>query len=233
MQRISSGIEGVDHLLGGGLPQGRAVLVAGEPGVGKTILTLQFLLEGLKNGELGVYISIDERAEHVIQDALSLGWELAPYLQSGQLKMVDLTQPFSTHSNSSLSMTDMVDMVLGYVKTQSVTRLVVDPVAPLRLIESEIKEIGDYIRSLIYAIEGQGDCTTLLTSYSPVGSHKVSTHGIEEFATSGILVLKLEKMGSNYARTIRVKKMRGTRTDLSEWVFEIMTGRGIVLRQAL
>lgn len=233
MHIISCGIEGVDQLLGGGLPKGRATLVAGEPGVGKTIFTLQFLLEGLRQGEKVVYLSIDERATHILSDAVSLGWDFATYLSSGQFKIVDLTKQFYSQSDSSISLGDIIELVLGYTREQPISRLVIDPVAPLRLMDAAPAEIGDYIRSLIYGIESDTTCTTLLTSYAPVGSHQVSYHGIEEFAASGIIVLKLEKMGSKYARTLRIKKMRGSKTDLSEWVFEIMSGRGIVLRQAV
>ena len=109
----------------------------------------------------------------------------------------------------------------------------IDPVAPLIFSERHIPEITEYIRRLIFAIEDISDCTTLLTSYSPVGSDKVSHHGIEEFAASGIIILKLTKLNTKYIRTVRVKKMRGTRVDLSEFSFEILPQRGIVLRQPI
>ncbi len=59
MEKVTSGIEGFDKLISGGFPKSRAYLVSGEPGTGKTIFTLQYLLQGLKNGEKCVYIYID------------------------------------------------------------------------------------------------------------------------------------------------------------------------------
>jgi KaiC/GvpD/RAD55 family RecA-like ATPase len=59
-ERVSTGIDGLDQLLEGGFPKGRSVLITGEPGTGKTIMTLQFLADGLARGEKGIYVAADE-----------------------------------------------------------------------------------------------------------------------------------------------------------------------------
>lgn len=235
MDKITSGIEGFDQLLFGGFPKGRSYLVAGEPGAGKTIFTLQFLLEGLRHGEKTIYISIDERPEHVIADSNALGWSLEPYLESGLLQIIDVTAHFASAQigTSGIDIDRIIAEVLGYVRNTQASRLVIDPIAPLIFSERLVPEIIEYIRRLIFEIEDIKNCTTLLTSYSPVGSDKVSHHGIEEFAASGIIILKLTKLNNKFIRTIRVKKMRGTRVDLSEFSFEILPQRGIVLRQPI
>ena len=235
MNKISSGIEGFDQLLFGGFPQGRSYLVAGEPGAGKTIFTLQFLIEGLKNGEKAVYISIDEKPAHVIADLEALGWSLRDYLDAGLFQIVDVTSHFASAQIGAggIDIDRVITEVLGFVRDFGATRLVIDPIAPLIFSERQIPEVAEYIRRLIFAIEDNPNCTTLLTSYSPVGSDKVSHHGIEEFAASGIIILKLQKLNTKYIRTVRVKKLRGTRVDLSEYSFEILPQRGIVLRQPI
>lgn len=235
MNKISSGIEGFDQLLFGGFPPGRSYLVAGEPGAGKTIFTLQFLVEGLKLGEKCVYISIDEKPEHVIFDAEALGWPLRKYLDAGMFQIVDVTAHFASAQigTAGIDIDRIINEILRLVKEFGATRLVIDPVAPLIFSERHIPEVAEYIRRLIFAIEENDRCTTLLTSYSPVGSDKVSHHGIEEFAASGIIILKLQKLNTKYIRTVRIKKMRGTRVDLSEYSFEILPQRGIVLRQPI
>ena len=91
--------------------------------------------------------------------------------------------------------------------------------------------MSEYIRKLIYQLEETDNCTTLLTSYVPVGSDKLSQHGIEEFAASGIILLRLVKEKSKVTRTIWIRKIRGTKFDLSEYSYEILNKRGIVLRQ--
>jgi len=234
IERAPSGIEEFDMLLYGGFPKGRSYLIAGEPGTGKTIFCLQFLLHGLQQKEKAIYISIDERPEHVILDAKSLGWDLQPYLESGLLNILDVTRYFSNPNIGAegIDINQIIKDVLGFVKTFGATRVAVDPVAPLVFAEQHLPGVAEYIRRFIFAIEDM-DCTTLLTSYVPVGSEQLSQHGIEEFAASGIILLKLIKLNNQNVRTIWVRKMRGSRVDLSEYSFEILPQRGVVLRQRI
>ncbi|MFT5170453.1 MAG: circadian clock protein KaiC [Candidatus Marinamargulisbacteria bacterium] len=236
MDQITSGIEGFDKLLYGGFPRGRAFLVSGEPGTGKTIFTLQFLIEGLKAGEKAVYISIDEKPEHVIQDTKALGWDLAPYLESGALQILDVTSYFGIPEiggDHGINVKQIVHDMSDFVAKAGASRLAIDPIAPLIFTEKNVPEVADYIRKMIFSIEETLGCTTLLTSYVPVGSERLSQHGIEEFAASGIILLRLMKSNHKYVRTICVRKMRGTQIDLTEYGFEILPSRGVVLRQPL
>ncbi len=234
IEKLKTGIEGLDALLYGGLPKGRAVLIAGEPGTGKTLLCLQFLLEGLSHGEKAIYITIDEKPEHLLLDAESLGWELGPYLATGQLQILDVTRYFSTaqiDENEGVDVTRITEDIVAFVGEHRASRVAIDPVAPLVFSGHGASYVVAYIRRLIFLLESLPDCTTLLTSYVPVGSDKLSHHGIEEFMASGIILLRLTQLNQKYVRTLRVRKMRGTRVDLSEYSFEILVNRGLVLRQ--
>src|SRR5512140_654833 len=72
----STGIEGLDHILGGGLPAGRFHLIQGDPGSGKTTLALQFLLDGVRRGERVLYVTLSESREELAGVAESHGWDL-------------------------------------------------------------------------------------------------------------------------------------------------------------
>lgn len=235
MEKVSSGIQGFDKLIDGGFPKGRSYLVAGEPGTGKTIFCLQYLLAGAKLGEKGIYISIDERPDHVVMDAESLGLNIQPFLENGQIQIIDVTKYFSTSEigEKGISIKRIVDDILGFVKQSGASRLAVDPVAPLVFAEKNIPQVAEYIRQLVFAVEDTLGCTTLLTSYVPVGSEKFSQHGIEEFAASGIVLLRLRQKENQIIRSLWVRKMRGTRIDLAEYSFEILPSRGLVLRQPI
>jgi len=234
IEKVKTGIEGLDTLLFGGIPKGRTCLIAGEPGTGKTLFSLQFLLEGINNGEKALYITIDEKPEHLILDAKSLGWDLTPHLESGQLQILDVTGYFSTtdlDENEGVNISQVTQDIVDFVQKNEVNRLAIDPIAPLVFSGQSSSRVVAYIRRLIFLLESMPQCTTLLTSYVPVGSEKISHHGIEEFAASGIIILRLAQLNQKYIRTIRVRKMRGTRMDLSEYSFEIISNRGLVLRQ--
>lgn len=234
MERIKSGIDGFDNLISGGFPTGKVFLVAGEPGTGKTIFALQYLMAGLKKGEKAIYVSIDETPTNLLDDALSLGWNLNSYLESGYLKILDVSHYFSTdiiNSEDGLDIQKTVKDILGQVKKTGAQRLAIDPVVPLIFKQNKVVEIEAYIRHLIFCVEEDKLCTTLLTSHIPVGTKQLSQHGVEEFIVSGIVELKLVKIKNQYIRTLVVRKMRGTNVDLNEYSFDILKGRGMVLRQ--
>ena len=234
MEKVLSGIEGFDTLLGGGFPKGRSYLVSGEPGTGKTLFTLQFLLQGLRNGEKAIFITIDEKPEHLIADAIEIGWEINQYLENGSLQIIDVSSYFTAAqlgSYDGINVKKIIDDIISYIQQSGAARLAIDPIAPLIFTDQPVPEVVEYIRQLIFALEQAPHCTTLLTSYSPVGSDKISHHGIEEFASSGIILLRLQKTNNKYIRTIRVRKLRGSKIDLTEYSFEILPQRGLVLRQ--
>src|SRR5689334_9933628 len=72
----STGIEGLDDVVRGGLPRNRLYLVQGDPGSGKTTMGLQFLMEGQRRGEQGMYITLSETREEIVSVARSHGWSL-------------------------------------------------------------------------------------------------------------------------------------------------------------
>lgn len=76
LSRCTMGVSGLDDILGGGLPSQRLYLIEGAPGVGKTTLSIQFLLEGVKRKEKGLYVSLSETKEELQAMAASHGWSL-------------------------------------------------------------------------------------------------------------------------------------------------------------
>src|SRR6476659_2444637 len=74
--RCSMGVPGLDSILCGGLPKNRLYLVKGDPGVGKTTMAMQFLLEGAGKGEVGLYVTLSETREEIESVASSHGWDL-------------------------------------------------------------------------------------------------------------------------------------------------------------
>lgn len=234
--RVATGVEGLDDLIEGGLQERKSYLVCGEPGTGKTIFGLQFLRAGLEAGEAGVYVSIDEKPAHVIEDALALGWDLAPHLDRQRLVILDASPYFTSLRLGKEKEIDVRQVVadLGkHVRSQGAKRLVIDPIAPLVSRAESQAGILEYIRSLIFSLEDNVGCTSLLTSHIAPGSERFSRFGVEEFIVSGIILLRIVRAQNRFIRTLFVRKMRGTAVDLSEYSFDIVRSRGIVLRQAI
>src|SRR3989442_15920819 len=87
---VLTGIDGLDEMLGRGVPTGHIITVLGSFGTGKTTFALQFLIQGLINGEKAIFISLEEDPESVIANAASFGWNLSPYIKSNRLQLVNL-----------------------------------------------------------------------------------------------------------------------------------------------
>lgn len=235
--RVNTGIEGFDDIIEGGLPQGKSYLISGEPGTGKTLFAIQYLMHGASQGEHGIYVSIDEKPEHVISDAEAMGWDIQKHLDSGLIQILDVSSSF-THAHlkkkEKLAVEQIVEGLASHTKDMAVKRLIIDPVAPLIFSEGGKQEVAEYLRALVFSIEEViKGCTTLLTSHVPVSSNLLSQYGVEEFIVSGVVLLRLVKINNRYVRSLFVRKMRGTKTDLTEYSFEITRGRGLILRQPI
>ncbi|MFH1428786.1 MAG: ATPase domain-containing protein [Candidatus Margulisiibacteriota bacterium] len=236
MERVDTGIGGLDNIIEGGLPAGKAYLLSGEPGTGKTLFTLQYLMHGAQKGENGIYVSIDEKPEHVISDAENMGWDIKKYLDSGLIQILDVSAYFSNArmgKKEELAVDQVVENLAEHAKSVQVKRLVIDPIAPLIFSHEGRQEIAEYMRTLIFSIEDSLNCTSLLTSHVPVGTQQFSQYGVEEFLVSGVIVLRIVKSEKRYLRSLFVRKLRGTQTDLTEYSFEITRGRGLILRQPI
>src|SRR5437763_12418094 len=87
--KAATGIPGLDEITGGGLPRGRTTLVVGGPGSGKTILALQFLVDGARDlGEPGIFVAFEETSDRIVANAESFGWDL-PELRRKKLFFLD------------------------------------------------------------------------------------------------------------------------------------------------
>ena len=236
LERVTTGIDGLDPLLSGGLIRGRSYLVSGEPGTGKTTFCIQYILEGVRNGENGVFVTIDEKPEHLIADSEAIGWDLESPIKKGSLQLLDVTNYFSdvrTGEVAAIKIDRVARELEKFVKKNKARRLVIDPIAPLISNSDAISGVQEYIRKLIGTIEEATGCTTLLTSHVPSGGARLSQYEVEEYIVSGIFQLRLIKPERKYVRTLFVRKMRATATDLSEYSFDIIKGRGVVLRQPI
>ncbi|MEM4649025.1 MAG: ATPase domain-containing protein, partial [Nitrososphaerota archaeon] len=130
-ERVSTGIPKLDQMLGGGLLKGKTYLVTGETGVGKTILSLQFLLEGLRNGENCIYISLDERIEGVLRGALSLGWNMWEYIEQGIFHPFELRLYAEDLRRFGKESRAFVDALARIAAGRPVSRIVLDPISAL------------------------------------------------------------------------------------------------------
>src|SRR5487761_833910 len=89
-EHVPTGIQGLDDLLAGGYPRGRVILITGGPGSGKTLMAMQFLVNGVERfDERGVFVSLEESKYHLASEMANFGWDVEKYEKKNQLAIVD------------------------------------------------------------------------------------------------------------------------------------------------
>jgi circadian clock protein KaiC len=229
-KRIPTGVTELDMLIEGGLRAGKTYLVVGEPGTGKTVFALQFLVRGLMEGEKGLYVAIDEKPADVMEQAASLGWDLTPYIEKKDFLILDASAYFNTRAGDGAGKNTDVQKVVGdlntYIMRMGATRVVIDPLGPLIFMRDSTTRVLDQARMLIYSLQANVGTTNLLTTYSV----DRNVRGVEEYLVAGTIVLEMELANSRFIRTLTIEKMRSTALDPAQYLFNIVPGKGIVLQ---
>jgi circadian clock protein KaiC len=206
--RSGTGIEGLDDILGGGLTRDRLYLIDGDPGAGKTTLALQYLLEGARQGEKGLYVTLSETREELTAVADSHGWSLDPIeiveLVASEKDLVSDSQLTMYHP-SEVELNETTKSVLDAVRSANPTRIVFDSLSELRLLAQNSLRYRRQILALKQFFAGR-HCTVLLlddrTSEGSDTQLQSIAHG----------VISLEQLAPVYGaerRRVRVMKYRG------------------------
>ncbi|MFP4558261.1 MAG: ATPase domain-containing protein, partial [Archaeoglobaceae archaeon] len=119
---LSTGVEGLDSLLGGGIPQGHIVAVVGTFGTGKTTLGIHFIYEGLKNGEDCIILSFDEDEESIIENASNFGMNLSDF--GDQVQVVRLEA-----ADMRRSMERLESEIPEVIRNNNTSRILVDTIS--------------------------------------------------------------------------------------------------------
>ena len=202
--RVSSGTPKLDRLIAGGFKRNSVNLVAGEPGAGKTIFAIQFLIEGCKKGEPGIYITFEEKKEKLYENMLTFGWDLRKYEKKGIFRFLE----YSPEQVKKILVEGggIVDAIIEKIKAR---RLVIDSISSFSLLYEDELAKKESALSLFDLIDKWG-CTAVLTSQARSGDHETIMDAALEFEVDSIIILYHSKKKGKRIRAIEVIKMRGT-----------------------
>ncbi|ABE52420.1 ATPase domain-containing protein [Methanococcoides burtonii] len=203
--KIRSGVENFDLMLYGGMIAGNSMLVAGEPGAGKTIFSWSFIMEGLSNGENGVIVSYGERPEQIIREAAKFNWNMQQYVDSGQLQFI--------HSNpEEIHPAEHAIKLKGLVEELGITRIVVDGLVNLEITFPDNIKLRGYLLSLINYLKSMGVSSVFTTELDPQTGSIMSNEA--SFIMDSVVTLEQILCSNEVKRYLRVLKSKGSRHGL-------------------
>lgn len=218
-ERIKIGVEGIDELMGGGLQPKTITLLTGTTGTGKTIFCTQFIYNGLKKyNQNGVYVTFEEPAEEIKQNALNLGFDFSEYEKKGKVLFVRY-DPYHVE--------DVMELIESNVKKINAERVVIDSVSALGLYVRDVPELRRMVFNITLLLR-KLSCTSIITSEILPLQKSLSRFGVEEFVTDGIIVMYYLRVDSQFARSLTIWKMRSSDHSNKLHPYRI-TSKGIVV----
>ncbi len=221
--RAATGVSGLDVILNGGLPKNRLYLVEGDPGVGKTTLALQFLLEGVRRGERALYITMSETEPEIREIATSHGWSLdglAMFELSALEQQTKLESQNTVFRPSDVELTETTRAILAFVEKTQPQRVVFDSLSELRLLAQNPLRYRREVLNLKQYFTGKQSTVLLLDD-------RTSEPGDMQLQSLAHGVLSLQQLPPEFGgdrRRVRVMKLRGSPFQSGYHDFIIATG---------
>lgn len=198
VNRVQTGVEGLDALMEGGLMRGDIHLLVGGPGTGKTVMATNFAHNAATAGEVVVYATFEESAEYFRRNAKLLGIDLTPLEKAGKLTLVDLEALRAKELETN------VDLLIQATREAKGTVLIIDSITALLLACDTQFEMRTFMKSVYNSLKAQG-ITTLMTG--SLGDGQV---GLEGFMTDSVMMLENWADGVEMKTRFVIMKMRGT-----------------------
>ena len=209
IERAPSGVPGFDTIAHGGLPRGRATLLAGMAGSGKTLFGLSFLAGGASDhGEPGIYVTFEERGEEVLRNAASFDWDLERLIADGRLTMFDASAPEDELRMGTFDLDGLIARLEHLASETGAKRLVVDSLSAILGRFTSAGDARSWMLSLVTAVRDLGLTTLLLVERRDEGDNLRVT-SVESVVADAVVLLRNSLEGNVRRRTLEVVKLRG------------------------
>jgi len=227
LQRSSTGVEGLDALVGGGLPTGDAVLVSGPSGAGKSVLSAQFIAAGAQSGEPGVIAVFEEHPKEFLRRADSLGINLTAMEQAGLLKIIYI-RPLDLSPDETLA------AIRTAVQEIGAKRVVIDSLTGFELALAPTFRIDfrESLYRLVGALTGTGITVLMTMEITQSSTDLTLSPYVISFLTDNIILLRYVEIAGQFKKSLVVVKMRNSNHSNDLMLYEI-TPHGMIVRESL
>ncbi|MEM0144034.1 MAG: ATPase domain-containing protein [Candidatus Micrarchaeaceae archaeon] len=233
-ERIDFGIKNLDDLMGGGIPAGNQVIVAGGPGAGKTLLAFEFLYNNARKGHISSLFSLEEKSSIILDNvktAFTSFTDIDDLIKKGMLNLygAEENEPYLARDEDSGSyqIKDWIGYIQGIITSTKSECIVIDSISVLKIL---IRDMFDYRNLTIQLIADLKNLnvTSLVNMELETADKDKLTFQPEFFIYDGIIALYLAGEGHDRVQTLEIIKMRGTQHSFNTVPYEI-TSSGIRL----
>jgi len=225
LPKVLSGIGGLDEILEGGLPEGRTTLISGGPGSGKSVVGLEFIYRAAVVGESAIFISFEERASEIKQNALTMGWDLDPLEQGGKLFIMEAKVDTAMVLTGDFNLQGLLAIIGGKARTMGAKRIVIDAIdVLLRLFDDPARERNE-MYMLHDWLKNEG-LTSLLTVKTSEQEITAARFAFLDFMVETVIHLDHRVIEQVATRRLRVVKYRGSGFGMNEYPY-VITSNGV------
>jgi circadian clock protein KaiC len=209
LPRASTGVQGLDGVLGNGLARNRLHLLEGSPGTGKTTIALQFLLAGAAQGEQGIYVSLAETDEELRDGAASHGWQIPSNVSIFELvppeSVIDADQHQSLLYSSDLELGETTKRIFEEIERAKPKRVVIDSLSEIRLLAQNSLRYRRQILALKHYFAKHQSTVVMLDDMTS----EATDRAVHSIAHSVIHLDQLAPVYGGERRRLRIVKCRG------------------------
>lgn len=230
IEKLETGIPGFDFLAEGGLPLGRATLISGTAGSAKTVFACQFLVEGVKREENGVFVTFEEPPKAIRKNMRNFGWNIAQWEEERQWAFVDASpQPGELPLVSGkYDLGGLIARIEFAIRKYSAKRVSLDSLGAIFSHLADTAQVRSDLFRLASALR-ELNVTTVMTAERTDEYGDISRFGVEEFVADNVVILRNVLQDEKRRRTIEILKYRGTDHQKGEYPFTIIKGQGLVI----
>lgn len=236
-ERVKTGIINLDNKVSGGFVKGTMNLITGKTGTGKTAFCSNFIREGAKQGEPGVYVTTEEREEDILEDINSMfGWDFDSLSEQDKVRVLSIKPVFPSQNMDNLSrvvrsyISDLLDQVNQAIEEIDAERVVIDSVSLVQMFIQDEYMSRVALSSLMNNLR-EAEVTAVLVGSIPETSEGLSKEGIIEYLVDTVILLEFVPVAEDYNRTLKIRKMRRTDHDTDIFPFEV-TADGLKVHEA-
>ena len=224
-EKVPSGIPGLDDLLEGGFYPKSTVVILGSSGTGKSTFAVQFLMEGIEQGEQALYVTLEEPPEQIMREAELMGFDMRKYHDKSLFFIHLKGKNFKKMIEEQLP-----QLVKARADYNIATRVVIDPMTPVIWATQDKLEQRELIGKLFYTLKELGVVLCTVEEHSRPGETIGEDVLLPIYLSDGAIHMEYYPIGGAFNRTLKILKMRAVHHGEGVYPYLFARGVGIVVR---